>query len=78
MSYSSDILMLKTKLPTYTNTEMQDRILDRIHDVTDRKIMLLKLIDGYTLLRISDKLDIPYSTVKDHYYTCRKLLFDTI
>lgn len=78
MELTSDIRMLKTKLPTYRNSEMMDRILDRIHDKTDRKIMEYKLIDGYTLLKISDKLNIPYSTVKDHYYASRKLLFDNL
>lgn len=78
MPSTNDVLMLKTKLPTYGNTEMKNRILDRIHDKTDRQIMYLKLVDGYTLLDISRKLDMPYSTVKDHYYVNRKRLFDTV
>lgn len=66
---------VKHKLPEYTNSQMKDLIMDKIHDRNDRKIMLLKLIDNYTLLEISDKLNIPYSTVRDHYYTSRKILF---
>lgn len=69
------ISLFKQKLPEYTNSQMKDMIMDKIHDRNDRKIMLLKLIDNYTLLEISDKLNIPYSTVRDHYYTSRKILF---
>ena len=69
------IFRLKHKLPPYGNKEMRDKIMDMIHDKTDRKIMYMKLIDNCTLLEISKKLDIPYSTVRDHYYTNRAILF---
>ena len=72
-----NIFALKHKLPEYTNSQMKAMIMDKIHDKDDRRIMALKLIDNYTLLEISDKLNIPYSTVRDHYYLNRKILFPT-
>jgi len=69
------IFSLKHKLPEYSNNQMKEMILDKIHDKEDRKIMYLKLVDGCTLLDVSKKLNIPYSTVRDHYYINRKILF---
>lgn len=67
--------ILKTKLPKYDNVEMQERINREIHDATDREIMRCKLIDNLTFSAISDKLDLPFSTVRDHFYKNRKILF---
>jgi len=66
---------LKTPLPKYDNFEMREKIDREIHDATDREIMKYKLIDNLTLKAISDKLDIPMSTVRDHFYRNRKILF---
>lgn len=35
---------IKHKLPEYTNSQMKDMIMDKIHDRNDRKIMLQKMI----------------------------------
>ena len=78
-SWSDDnLLCLKTKLPKYDNHEMQERIDREIHDALDRRIMHDKLIDNLTLQQISDKEDIPLSTVRDHYYKQRAILFPDI
>ena len=69
---------LKTQLPAYDNYELRDRIDREIHDAADRKIMKEKLINNKTLMRISQELDIPLSTVRDHYYKQRKVLFPDI
>jgi len=69
---------LKTVLPRYDNFELKDRIDREIHDATDRRILKEKLIHNKTLLRISNEMDIPLSTVRDHYYRQRKILFPEI
>jgi len=69
------ILKIKHKLPAYTNQEILAKIRDLIHDKEDRRIMRLKLVDGMTLLEIAQASNLPYSTVRDHYYICKKLLF---
>lgn len=38
------ISLFKHKLPEYTNSQMKDLIMDKIHDRNDRKIMLQKMI----------------------------------
>lgn len=38
------ISLFKQKLPEYTNSQMKDLIMDKIHDRNDRKIMLQKMI----------------------------------
>ena len=70
-----ELMALKTKLPQYDNVEMQERIDRLIHDAKDRVIMHDKLIDNLTLAEIAEKEDMPLSTVRDHYYRQRKVLF---
>jgi len=67
--------LLKTKLPAYDNVELEERIDRTIHNALDRRILKHKLIDDLTLAQISEKENIPYSTVRDHYYKQRKILF---
>lgn len=66
---------LKRKLPEYTNSGISERIDDLIHDETDRKILRYKLIDNKTIEAISELLNAPLSTVRDHYYLGLNILF---
>ena len=69
------VSLLKTKLPVYDNVELEEKIDRIIHNALDRRILKYKLIDDMTLAQISEKENVPYSTVRDHYYKQRKLLF---
>lgn len=66
---------LKRKLPAYTNSGISEKIDDLIHDKMDREILRHKLIDNATIEEISVLLDVPLSTVRDHYYNGLKILF---
>lgn len=52
----------------YSNTEMLAAINERVHSEAGRKALKLKYIDGYTLLKIAEILEMPYSTFTDRYY----------
>lgn len=42
---------------TLTNSEIADRISEHIHSERDRKILRLRLIEGYTYEKISDIME---------------------
>ena len=42
---------------TLTNSEIADRISENIHSERDRKILRLRLIEGYTYEKISDIME---------------------
>lgn len=69
------VFSIKHKLPEYSNTQMKEMILDKIHDKSDRKIMYLKLVDGCTIMDVARKMNMPYSTVRDRYYINKQILF---
>lgn len=70
--------LLRHKLPAYKNLEMKTRIDEMVHKETDRQLMRYKLIDGLTLAEAAEKLDIPLSTARDHYYRQLFVLFPEI
>lgn len=41
---------------------------ERVHSDVGRRALKMKFIDGKTLLRISEELDMPYSTFTANYY----------
>ena len=45
------------KYVTLTNSEIADRISENIHSERDRKILRLRLIEGYTYEKISDIME---------------------
>lgn len=67
--------LLRHKLPAYKNSDMISRIDDVIHEETDRLLMKYKLIDGLTLADAAEKLNVPLSTARDHYYRQLFVLF---
>lgn len=66
---------LKRKLPAYTNSGICEKIDDLIHDETDRQILKYKLVDNKTVEAISELMNIPFSTVRDHYAAGLDILF---
>lgn len=72
---SFDTDLLKKKLPPYNNSEMNTRIEEVIHDEKDRLLMKYRLIDGLNLADAAEKLDMPFSTARDHYYRQLSVLF---
>jgi len=67
---------MRLKYPKYENDEIDRIIGQRIHDIADREMFRLKLIDGLSLLAVSEKQKRPYSTVRDHYYDGIKTIFE--
>lgn len=66
---------MRLKLPQYDNGEINRIINDRIHNDEDRAMFREKLINGKSLMAISNKQNRPYSTVRDHYYSGIKIIF---
>ena len=52
----------------YTNSDRARMIDERVHSDVGRRALKMKFIDGKTLLRISEELDMPYSTFTANYY----------
>ena len=52
----------------YLNSDREREIDERVHSDIGRQALKLKYIDGKSLMEISEKLNIPYSTLRDHYY----------
>ena len=46
-----------------------------MHSEIGRRALKMKYIDGLTLLEISERLDMVYSTFRDNYYKWQKELF---
>lgn len=69
------VTALKDPLPEYTNSSIAAKIEDRVHSREDREMLRLKLIDGLTLSDIATLQNRPLSTVRDHYYALREVLF---
>ena len=52
----------------YLNSDMAKTIDEKVHSDIGRKALKMKYIDGKTLLKISEELDIPYSTFTEKLY----------
>lgn len=55
---------------TLTNSELAERIGERIHSERDRQIMRMKLIDGYTYEKIAETVEMSPRYIR---YLVRKL-----
>ena len=52
----------------YLNSDRAREIDEKVHSEIGRRALKMKYIDGLTLLEISERLNIPYSTFTDKYY----------
>lgn len=66
---------MREKLPQYDNNEMKRRIAAEIHKTRDRKILMMHLVNGYSLMEIANATNIPHSTVRDVWRRHKKHLF---
>lgn len=60
---------------TLTNSELADRISEHIHSERNRKIMCLKLIDGYTYERIAEIVEMSPRQIKNIVKSCSGSIF---
>ena len=61
--------------PEYTNAQIKARIMDLIHDKTDRKMLYLRLVDGDTIGEIAGKAGLDDKTVWRRLRKGEKILF---
>ena len=59
----------------YLNSDRAREIDEKVHSEIGRRALKMKYIDGLTLLEISERLDMVYSTFRDNYYKWQKELF---
>ena len=52
----------------YLNTDRARMIDEKVHSAVGRQALKMKYIDGMTLLEISEKLDMVYSTFTAKFY----------
>lgn len=63
----------------YTNSEIERRIEESIHSSRDRRIMHLRLVDGYTHERIAEEMQMSTRQIKNIVKRCMSVLFpDTV
>lgn len=48
----------------YTNSQIREIICEHVHNMRDREVMQMRLIDGMTLEQIAYAMNISVSTVK--------------
>lgn len=60
---------------TLTNSELADRISEHIHSERNRKIMHMKLIDGYTYERIAEIVEMSPRQIKNIVKSCSGHIF---
>lgn len=61
--------------PEYTNAQIKARIMDLIHDKTDRRMLYLRLVDGDTIGEIAEKVALDDKTVWRRLRKGEKILF---
>ena len=59
----------------YLNSDRAREIDEKVHSEIGRRALKMKYIDGLTLLEISERLGMVYSTFRDNYYKWQKELF---
>jgi len=52
----------------YLNSDRAHLIDEKVHSDIGREALRLKYVDGWTLLKISEKLGMPYSTFTWNWY----------
>ena len=62
----------------YTNSEIGKAIDEYIHSERDRRILRLRLIDGFTYEQIAELVDMSVRQVKNIVYKAQERLFDRI
>ena len=62
----------------YTNSEIGKLIDEYIHSERDRRILRLRLIDGFTYEQIAELVDMSVRQVKNIVYRAQERLFDKI
>lgn len=58
----------------YTNSEIDAIIAERIHSERDRKIMRMKLIDGFTYERIAEEVEMSPRQVYRLVKKCKNIM----
>ena len=66
---------MRQKLPKYENHEMKQRIAGEIHKIRDRKILMLHLVNGYSLNEVAKELNLSFYTVRDVWRRHKDTLF---
>ena len=66
---------MRQKLPKYENHEMKQRIAGEIHKTRDRKILILYLVNGYSLNEVAKELNLSFYTVRDVWRRYKEDLF---
>ena len=66
---------MRQKLPEYDNNEIKRRIGGEIHKIRDRKILMMYLVNGYSLNEVARELNLSFYTVRDVWRRHRDTLF---
>ena len=59
----------------YTNSQIRDLIAEHIHNVDDRKMLQLRLIDGMTFEQIGFEVGMTTKTVRKRIHRQEEILF---
>lgn len=59
----------------YTNSQIKALIMEHIHNVVDRKMVYMRLVDGLTFEKISFEVQLDVKTVRKRIHKCETELF---
>lgn len=59
----------------YTNSQIRDLIAEHIHNADDRKMLVLRLIDGMTFEQIGFETDMTTKTVRKRIHKGEEIIF---
>ena len=62
----------------YTNSQVRELIAEHIHNVTDRKMVFERLINGLTFEKISELYQLDVKTVRKRIHRCEEIIFKHI
>ena len=62
----------------YTNSLVRELIAEHIHNVTDRKMVFERLINGLTFEKISELYQLDVKTVRKRIHRCEEIIFKHI
>ena len=61
-----------------SRTEWEHIIYEHIFDALNRQILTLRLLDGFTIEKIAEEVDLSVSQTKNRLYKAQKKLFNHI
>ena len=65
----------ESRLPEYGNQQIKALIMEYVHDITDRKMLYLRLVDGLTFEEIAGRFGLTTKTARVRIHKQEAILF---